>query len=492
MLSSGWVYAAGGSTAANACAGQNADSDCVSAGDAFTANVSTQGRKGFWHIIKIIWGHHWWYPTPTPTVTTTATVTETPTETVTVTTTPTETVTVTTTPTETVTATPTSTSTVTPEPGQINLVMTGPATVGAGETFSVNVVAQHVPDPGLYGAQFEVHFDPALISVANLQLNSALTFAPPANGADNNTGVITFVASQQGNLPGLTGDVTLLTFEATADAAASGDTTFTFEGEKIGDPQAMAFTVSTESYTVSIEAGGTVTPTPETPTATPETPTATPETPTATPETPTATPETPTATPETPTATPETPTATPETPTATPETPTATPETPTATPETPTPTPETPTPEPTTALVSGQVGLQALANDNWAGSTVSVDDTAQSSLTDANGSFAIADVSTGEHSSITADATGFLPAVCSTPTVTAPETLLANVTLLNGDLNDDDTINIMDATMVGTNFGTTGPDLPADLNQDGVVDIFDIIIVSVNFGQGTQVWDCQP
>jgi hypothetical protein len=120
-----------------------------------------------------------------------------------------------------------------------------------------------------------------------------------------------------------------------------------------------------------------------------------------------------------------------------------------------------------------------------------VDDTAQSGLTDANGDFAIADVSTGEHSSITADATGFLPAVCTTPTVTAPETVLANVTLLNGDLNDDDTINIMDATTVGLAFGTTGPDLPADLNQDGAVDILDIIIVSVNFGQGTQVWTCQ-
>jgi hypothetical protein len=122
---------------------------------------------------------------------------------------------------------------------------------------------------------------------------------------------------------------------------------------------------------------------------------------------------------------------------------------------------------------------------------VNVDDTAQSGLTDANGDFAIADVSTGEHSSITADATGFLPAVCTTPTVTAPETVLANVTLLNGDLNDDDTINIMDATTVGLAFGTTGPDLPADLNQDGAVDILDIIIVSVNFGQGTQVWTCQ-
>jgi hypothetical protein len=298
---------------------------------------------------------------------------------------------------------------------------------------------------------------------------------------------------------GLTGDVILLTFEATADNAASGDTTLDFNGEKIGDPQAQALDIVSESYTVSIVGEGTVTPTPETPTATPETPTATPETPTATPETPTATPETPTATPETPTATPETPTATPETPTATPETPTATPETPTATPETPTatpetptPTPETPTPEPTSATVSGQVGLQALANDNWAGSTVTITDTAQSGVTDANGNFAIANVVTGTHTAITADAVGFLPAVCASPTITAPETVLASVTLLGGDVDDNNAINIFDATAIGAAFGTSGDDLPADLNQDGIVDILDIIIVSVNFELEDQVWICLP
>lgn len=76
--------------------------------------------------------------------------------------------------------------------------------------------------------------------------------------------------------------------------------------------------------------------------------------------------------------------------------------------------------------------------------------------------------------------------------MTAPETILSVINLLSGDLNDDDAINITDATTVGVSFGLTGPSLPADLNQDGVVDILDIIIVSVNFGQGSQVWDCLP
>jgi hypothetical protein len=67
---------------------------------------------------------------------------------------------------------------------------------------------------------------------------------------------------------------------------------------------------------------------------------------------------------------------------------------------------------------------------------------------------------------------------------------LATVNLLSGDLNGDDTIDIIDATAVGVAFGTSDP--AADLNQDGVVDILDIILVSVNFGQSSQVWVCLP
>ena len=135
--------------------------------------------------------------------------------------------------------------------------------------------------------------------------------------------------------------------------------------------------------------------------------------------------------------------------------------------------------------------MQGRASGNWAGTTVTVDDSSQSAVTNTTGSFSITNVATGTHSSITADAIGFLPAVCTAPAITAPETILAGVGLLNGDLNDDNLINITDATAVGVSFGATGSGLPADLNQDGIVDILDIIIVSVNFGQGEQGWTCQ-
>ena len=350
---------------------------------------------------------------------------------------------------------PTPTPTTEPEPDQIVLAFDGPAAVDVSDTFSVTVVARNVPEPGLYGVQFEVNYDPALISASSLQLNPAFEFVV-VQDTDNVSGTITLVASRQGAVPGLTGDVNLLTFDATA--IMSGTVTFTFEDEKIGDSAANAFDIVTESYEVTI---GQV-PTPE-PTDEP-----TPE-PTDEP-----TPE-PTDEP-----TPE-PTDEP-----TPE--------PTDEP-TPEPTDE-PTPEPELAVVSGQVILAGRAGNDWSDAVVMVDDSSVlSDTTDAAGEFSIADVPVGAHTSITADAAGYLPAVCISPTVTISETLLNSVTLLSGNIIDEPPdppiIDIADATAVGASFGATGPDLAADINRDLIVDIFDVILVSVNYGQvGPQTWDC--
>jgi hypothetical protein len=346
----------------------------------------------------------------------------------------------------------------------LTLAFDGPAAVATGATFSVDVVAQAVPAPGLYGAQFEVNYDPARVSVLSgtLQVNPDLPFVA-VKKVDNVAGKITLAASRQGNVAGLSGDVTLLTFEAQA-ANSSGPATFTFSNEKVGDSEAQPFDVDTESYTVTI--GGALTPTP---TSTPATPGPTPTgSATATP-TPTNTPVTPGPTPTgSATATP-TPTNTPATPGPTPTgSATATP-TPTNTPATPGPTPTgsaTATPTPTTtpgagsASVSGQVILAGRSGNDWSGATVTVDDTAQSDITDAGGNYAIANVATGTHTSISADAPGFLSAACTSPSVTAPAS------------------DPVPAT--------------ADLNGDGIVDIFDVILTSVNFGEaGPQSWSCQ-
>ncbi len=356
------------------------------------------------------------------------------------------------TPTSTDEPTPTPTPTDEPTPNPITLAMNGSANVVAGETFNVSVLAQGITEPGLYGVQFDINYNPALVTAVNLQVNPNLEFIV-INNADNAAGQIRLVASRQGNAPGLTGDVILLTFDAIA-ANTSGEVTFTFADEKIGDSQAAPFNVTGQSYTVSIQNPPTPTPT-DAPTPTPT-------------DAPTPTPT------DAPTPTPT------DDPTPTPT-------------DAPTPTPtDGPTPTPTSAMLTGQVILAGRVGNDWSGATVTVDDSGQNAVTNSAGNFTITDVSTGAHASITADAVGYLPAVCTALTVAAPETNLLTAALLSGDVNDDNAIDITDAAAVGATFGNTGPGLPADINRDGVVDIFDIILISVNFGiSGSQAWTCQ-
>jgi hypothetical protein len=311
----------------------------------------------------------------------------------------------------------------------------------------MEVIAQDVPGPGLYGVQFEINYDPDLISVSDLWLNPNLSFVV-RNNVDNTAGKITFVASQQGKVSGLTGYVTLASFQATAAETAS-TVTFGFEDEKFSDFEAQGFDITANDHRITI---GQIT-TPE-PTSQP-----TPE-PTLEP-----TPE-PTLEP-----TPE-PTLEP-----TPE-------------PTPEPTSE-PTSEPTNADLSGQIILSGRSDDNWLGSFVVIDNDKQSYVTDKSGKFNIIDLTPGLLNSVTADAPGYLSAVCTAVTVTAPQTVLTPVTLLSGDITDDDMVDIVDATAVGASFGQTGPGLAADITLDEVVDIFDIVLVSVNFGEeGPQAWSC--
>jgi hypothetical protein len=65
-------------------------------------------------------------------------------------------------------------------------------------------------------------------------------------------------------------------------------------------------------------------------------------------------------------------------------------------------------------------------------------------------------------------------------------TELPRVTLLGGDCNNNDTIDITDGAIASASFGfgtgQVGFDARADINGDGVVDIFDLVMVGNNFG----------
>ena len=61
-----------------------------------------------------------------------------------------------------------------------------------------------------------------------------------------------------------------------------------------------------------------------------------------------------------------------------------------------------------------------------------------------------------------------------TPTSSEPERIAE-------DVNDDGIVNIVDLTLVASNFGETGANA-ADVNGDGVVNIVDLTLVAAAFG----------
>ncbi|MCK6628336.1 MAG: right-handed parallel beta-helix repeat-containing protein [Anaerolineae bacterium] len=385
-----------------------------------------------------------------------------------------------------------STDVLEPSLGSPFLTLNGPTSATPAETFKVSLQSAGLTGNGLYGIQLDINYDPALVSVNNLQLNPDLPFVV-LNSADNATGKLRLVASRQGNVPGLTGDITLLTFDVTT--LAVGTATFAFENVKLGDPQATALAVTSQNYVLDIAE-----PEPE-PTDEPDPQPTEEPTPLPTDEPDPIPTEEPTPVPtDEPTPLPtDEPTPVPTdqpTPIPTDEpTPVPTDEpTPVPTDEpTPIPTGEptpVPTDEPFLTTVLGQVILAGRTGNNWSGATVTLADSGQSATTDAGGNFSLANVTSGAHTSISADAPGYLPAVCSAPTFAGSQVTLASIGLLSGDINDDAQIDAVDATTLGVSFGNTGPNLPADINLDGAVDIFDIILLSVNFGQGQQVWNC--
>lgn len=64
------------------------------------------------------------------------------------------------------------------------------------------------------------------------------------------------------------------------------------------------------------------------------------------------------------------------------------------------------------------------------------------------------------------------------------------VTLITGDVNGDNRINIQDLAAMGNRFGQGPGSLPCtDLNQDGTVNILDLSRAASNYGlQGPKVW----
>ena len=132
--------------------------------------------------------------------------------------------------------------------------------------------------------------------------------------------------------------------------------------------------------------------------------------------------------------------------------------------------------------IAGKVFLQG--RQDHTGATVTANPGGYQDVTGSDGSYAISNVPAGTYTVI-ATMPGYLCAERSVVNVTAGQTTtLPDVTLIAGDANNDDTINIFDLVIVGNAFGSSPPsDARADINGDGTVNIFDLVLVGNNFGK---------
>jgi hypothetical protein len=66
---------------------------------------------------------------------------------------------------------------------------------------------------------------------------------------------------------------------------------------------------------------------------------------------------------------------------------------------------------------------------------------------------------------------------------------LGTITLVGGDVTQDNVIDIFDLTFIAAHYRSTDP--TADLNADGWVDIYDLAITSGNYNQSGPVTNWQ-
>jgi hypothetical protein len=129
------------------------------------------------------------------------------------------------------------------------------------------------------------------------------------------------------------------------------------------------------------------------------------------------------------------------------------------------------------ATLSGKVLLEGRSNHS--GTVVEISG-GPSTTTGSDGRYAL-NVSAGTYT-IEMSHPSYLSGAVSATAQAGTTTTVADVTLLGGDINGDDAIDILDLVAVGSQFSSSSPTPPeADVNGDGVVDIIDIVLVAKNF-----------
>jgi len=144
----------------------------------------------------------------------------------------------------------------------------------------------------------------------------------------------------------------------------------------------------------------------------------------------------------------------------------------------------------TTASLQGQATLQGRQDHSQ--TAIAIDELNWCATTDRLGRF---DCPLGPDDpatlSVSAAHEGYLTAQTRVDQPGQGDVLVPPGSLLGGDVNNDNVINLFDLVIVGGSYGTSPPGDPrADINGDNVVDILDLVMVGGNYGlQGPTAWN---
>jgi carboxypeptidase family protein/dockerin type I repeat protein len=107
----------------------------------------------------------------------------------------------------------------------------------------------------------------------------------------------------------------------------------------------------------------------------------------------------------------------------------------------------------------------------------------------ADGTFTFNGMESGAYT-LTARAAGYLSAQAVFTLDAGQNLVLSAVSLTAGDTNGDDVVDLLDAALIASNFGSSAVVAQADLNHDGQIDVRDLTIIGKRFGTaGPLTWN---
>jgi hypothetical protein len=91
--------------------------------------------------------------------------------------------------------------------------------------------------------------------------------------------------------------------------------------------------------------------------------------------------------------------------------------------------------------------------------------------------------------SVVASASGFLSAQRSVTITDGSTTMLPALSLIAGDIDNNNVIDQFDALTIGMNYNKAAP-AEADLNNDGIINVLDLELLAKNYRKtGPVVWE---